>query len=64
MFAGLGADPERVRRTTSAAFARPAPRPAYSVLDLSCWESAGLPPMRGWEEALHEALASGTVLVP
>ncbi|GHE10610.1 dTDP-4-dehydrorhamnose reductase [Klenkia taihuensis] len=59
VFTELGADPARVLPTTSAAFVRPAPRPAYSVLDGSAWDAAGLPARRDWRVALHEAMAEG-----
>ncbi|MEU0541533.1 dTDP-4-dehydrorhamnose reductase [Nocardia sp. NPDC005978] len=56
VFAGLGADPERVRPCGTADFPRPAPRPAYSVLSGTAWAAAGLTPLREWRVALHDAL--------
>ncbi|MDN0197786.1 dTDP-4-dehydrorhamnose reductase [Streptomyces sp. S.PNR 29] len=56
VFRLLGADPDRVRPTGSAAFPRPAPRPAYSALAHGRWQEIGLPLPRDWRAALHEAL--------
>ncbi|MEU9287624.1 dTDP-4-dehydrorhamnose reductase [Streptomyces sp. NPDC048275] len=56
IFRLLGTDPARVRPTTSAAFARPAPRPAYSVLGHDRWQQAGIEPIRGWSEGLSSAM--------
>lgn len=61
VFRLAGLDPERVRPTDSAAFARPAPRPAYSVLGHGAWARVGLPPIRDWREAIAEAVATGAL---
>ncbi|MFF3780021.1 dTDP-4-dehydrorhamnose reductase [Streptomyces sp. NPDC001933] len=55
IFRLLGTDPERVRPTTSEAFVRPAPRPAFSVLGHDRWAAAGIEPVRNWRAALEEA---------
>ena len=60
VFAEIGADPERVRRTTTDKFPRPAPRPAYSVLGHDAWDKAGLAPPGDWRAALHEAAPAVT----
>jgi dTDP-4-dehydrorhamnose reductase len=59
VFEEAGADPARVLPTTTEAFPRPAPRPAYSVLDGGAWQAAGLTPSRPWRDALRVAMAEG-----
>jgi dTDP-4-dehydrorhamnose reductase len=55
VFCLLGADPGRVTPTDSRELARPAPRPAYSVLGHGRWASVGLPALPGWEQSLQAA---------
>lgn len=55
IFRLLGADEARVLPTTSEAFVRPAPRPAYSVLGHDRWAAAGIEPLRDWRLALADA---------
>ncbi|MEV6949007.1 sugar nucleotide-binding protein [Streptomyces sp. NPDC051172] len=54
-FAGLGADPDRVRPVSSGAFPRPVHRPGYSALAHGRRQELGLPPLRDWRSVLHEA---------
>jgi dTDP-4-dehydrorhamnose reductase len=56
VFEELGADPARVRPTSTDRFPRPAPRPAYSVLGHDRWRRAGLAPIRDWRAALAQAV--------
>lgn len=48
--ASLGKDPAMVKETTSAAFVRPAPRPAYSVLGHEALRAAGVEPIGDWAQ--------------
>lgn len=57
VFEEIGADPARVQACTTAAFPRPAPRPAYSVLSSAGWEDAGLAPLRHWRDAVAASVA-------
>lgn len=61
IFAAAGLDPERVLPTDSSQFARPAPRPAYSVLGHDAWRTVGLSPMRDWRDALADAARQGVL---
>jgi dTDP-4-dehydrorhamnose reductase len=54
VLAAAGADPERVRAISTAELdpPRPAPRPAYSVLDNMALRLSGLPALPDWEDGL------------
>ncbi len=62
IFSGLGLDPERVLPTTSEAFVRPAPRPAYSVLGHGRTTEVGVDLLPHWQEALAAALPATAVI--
>ncbi|HEY3240491.1 MAG TPA: dTDP-4-dehydrorhamnose reductase [Acidimicrobiia bacterium] len=53
-----GLDAAAVGETTSAALARPAPRPANSVLADTALAAAGLSRLRPWREALSDKLSA------
>jgi dTDP-4-dehydrorhamnose reductase len=55
VFRLLGADPARVRATSSDAYVRPAPRPSYSVLGHDAWAAIGIEPIGDWRLALRRA---------
>lgn len=55
IYARAGADTALVTPTTTAAYPRPAPRPAYSVLGHDAWAVAGIEPIGGWQDALERA---------
>ncbi len=61
VFEEAGLDPARVLPTDSAAFVRPAPRPAFSVLAHGGWARAGLEAPRDWRAALGAAAADGVL---
>ncbi|QJW36118.1 dTDP-4-dehydrorhamnose reductase [Cellulosimicrobium protaetiae] len=53
--ATAGLDPESVRQTSSAAFARPAPRPAWSVLGHDALRGLGIEPVGDWYDRWRAA---------
>jgi dTDP-4-dehydrorhamnose reductase len=58
---GDGVSVDRVVRTDSSEYARPAKRPAYSVLGHNAWSAVGaggvlVGPMRNWKIALSEVM--------
>ena len=53
-----GMDPDIVRTTTSDAFVRPAPRPAYSVLGHDALRAVGVEPIGGWLDRWAHAAPS------
>jgi dTDP-4-dehydrorhamnose reductase len=44
----------KVIPVTAAEFARPAPRPSYSVLENRNWIENGFKPLRSYKEAIKE----------
>ena len=57
-FEEAGLDPDRVQPTTSDAFPRPAPRPAFSVLSHDSLTAAGLTPIGDWRPGLARHLST------
>ena len=59
MFIAAGHDPDRVRPISSAELdpPRPAPRPAYSVLENFALRNSGIEPLRDFREALADTVA-------
>ena len=53
-----GHDAEAIQPTTSEAFVRPAPRPAYSVLGHDALVAAGVEPIGAWDERWSAAASS------
>ena len=54
-----GLDPDRVRPVSTAAFPRPAARPARSVLGHDRWSAASFAPLGNWRPMLARAYRSG-----
>ncbi len=54
----FSAERSLVTPTSTAAYRRPAPRPAYSVLGHAAWTAAGLAPIGHWRDRLARAFPS------
>ncbi len=61
IFEQAGLDPARIVPTLSSEFARPAVRPSYSVLGHRALDTAGVSPLRSWQEALAAASTAGAL---
>lgn len=53
-----GFDAQAIQPTTSEAFVRPAPRPAYSVLGHETLMAVGVPPIGAWDERWDAAAST------
>ena len=62
--AAAGHDSEMVKPTDSAAFVRPAPRPAYSVLGHAALRAAGVEAIGPWDERWRAAAPSVLAVGP
>jgi len=60
VFEAAGQNPQRVHPVSTAELlpSRPAPRPAYSVLDNAALRAVGLPALGDWQEPLAELVAA------
>ena len=56
VLAESGQDPQRVSAVTSAEFVRPAPRPAYAVLDNAALRLQGIPLLDHWSVPLERTV--------
>ncbi|MCK7637692.1 dTDP-4-dehydrorhamnose reductase [Corynebacterium pygosceleis] len=58
VFTEAGADPGRVEPCSSAEFPRPAPRPAWSVLDTEAWCALGYGELPEWRSGVARAVGA------
>lgn len=56
VFQEVGLDPERVQKTTTSQYPRPAPRPAWSVLAHEPLPDRGVMPIGDWREGVRKYL--------